>query len=317
MSRIAEPPIPSQVGTLAVVTGASGGLGLEVAKALASAGADVILAARSRARGEEAAAIVGRSARFHALDLADLASVQSFAERIKAEGRQLDLLVNNAGLAATTVRTLTRDGFELQFGTNFLGHFALTAQLLPLLRSAPAPRVVSVASIVERSAKLNFDDIMGERTYSGVAAYRQSKLANLLFAIELQRRSDAGSWGLLSLAAHPGIARTELTKARPGQPVPWMNRLFELLLPIIGHDAAGGAAPILLAATTASPQPGGYYGPTGWKELRGPAGPALPSKQSQDPVLAARLWRMAEQLTGMSIGGTIRCPTSSIAASPT
>ncbi len=137
---------------------------------------------------------------------------------------------------------------------------------------------------------------MGERSYSGIKAYRQSKLAVLLFAMELQRRSNRYGWNLLSVAAHPGIARTELTKARSGQPVPWTNRIFELLLPIFGHDASGGALPIIYAATASETRPGDYYGPNGWKELKGPPGPAQPSATSQNPEIAARLWTLAQRL---------------------
>ena len=295
------PTPPSQAGKLVVVTGASGGLGLEVSRALADAGAQVIVAARDRAKGEAAAARIAHGAVFRALDLADLASVRGFADALVAARRPLDLLVNNAGLAATAVRTLTRDGFELQFGVNYLGHFALTGLLLPLLRLAPAPRVVTVSSIVEKSATMDFDDVMGERFYSAVKAYRQSKLATLAFAAELQRRSDGGGWGVMSVAAHPGIATTELTKARPGQPVPWTNRIFEAVLPIFGHSAAGGAAPIVLAATAADVRPGGYYGPTGWKELKGPPGPVEPSIASQASGTGARLWALAERLTGVTL----------------
>ncbi|HVZ18977.1 MAG TPA: oxidoreductase, partial [Terriglobales bacterium] len=242
--------IPPQDGKLAVITGASGGLGFEVAKVLVKKGAEVIIAARNTDKGKLAARTLGRSARFEPLDLADLESVRSFADRVIQQEKPIALLINNAGLAAPPKRLVTRDGFELQFGTNFLGHFALTALLLPMLQKRLNPRVVTVSSLVERSAKIDMDDLMSARKYSPTRSYGQSKLANLLFARELQRRSDLHSWGLLSVAAHPGIAVTELTKSRPGQPVLQFNKFFELISPFIGQSAARGALPILYAATS-------------------------------------------------------------------
>ncbi len=291
--------MPSLTGKLAVVTGASGGLGLVMAQALADHGANVIGAARNRAKGTTATSKIGRNAQFIALDLADLTSVKAVAAGLVAQGRPIDLLINNAGLAAPRTRLSTRDGFETQFGTNFLGHFALTALLMPMLRAASDARVVTVASIVEKSAKLNFDDLQSERAYSPTKSYGQSKLANLLFARELDRRSRAGNWGVMSVAAHPGMAITELTKPRPGQPVIRINVLVDFLLPFIGHDAASGALPILYAATAAAAAPGDYYGPTGFLELKGPPGPAKSGKLSRDVEVASRLWAEAEQLTGV------------------
>lgn len=292
--------MPCQSGKLAVVTGASGGLGLETAHVLAAKGAEVVVAARDRGKGEAAVGQIGGGARFEGLDLADLGSIKALADRLIAQGRPIDLLVNNAGLAAPPKRRTTRDGFELQFGTNFLGHFALTSRLLPLLRRAASPRVITVASIVERSARLQFDDLMSERRYSPTRSYGQSKLANLLFAREFQRRSDAHGWGVLSVAAHPGIAMTELTKSRPDQPVLRMNALVDAISPLIGHDAASGALPILFAASAPDATPGGYYGPTGFGEMKGAPGPARSSAASRDPTIAAQLWQEAERLTGTS-----------------
>lgn len=291
--------MPSQAGKLAVVTGASGGLGLETAAALAAKGARVVVAARNGVKGRAAALRIGHSARFETLDLADLASVKAFTSLLIAQGRPIDLLINNAGLAAPRTRLTTRDGFEMQFGTNFLGHFVLTALLMPLLLADAAPRVVTVSSIVEKSAHLNFDDLMSERSYSPTKSYGQSKLANLLFARELQRRSDVNGWGVRSVAAHPGMAITELTKPRPGQPVIWANLIVDALLPWIGQDAAGGALPIIYAATSSDAAPGGYYGPSGFMELKGRVGPAGSGKISKDLDVASRLWANAEQLTGV------------------
>lgn len=290
--------LPPQTGKLVVITGASGGLGMEVARTLTDKGAQVIVAARDAAKGAAAVAALGPSARFEALDLADLTSVQSFAAIRSGIGQPIDLLINNAGLASPPKRLTTRDGFELQFGTNFLGHFALTARLLPLLQQAAAPRVVTVSSLVANSAKLNFGDLMSEQRYSPISSYGQSKLANLIFARELQRQADAHGWGLRSVAAHPGIARTELTKSRPGQAVLRLNVVFDLLFPLFGQDVANGALPILYAATAEDASPGGYYGPTGSGERRGPVGVARSSPVSRDPQIADRLWKVAEELTG-------------------
>ena len=292
--------MPTQTGKLAVVTGASGGLGLEVAQALADAGATVVVAARNAEKAAKAVEQIGGRASFEQLDLAELASVRDFANRIGRLARPVSLLVNNAGLAAPPVRGVTRDGFELQFGTNFLGHFALTALLRAPLTEAPGARVITVSSIVERSASINADDLMSEASYSPTKSYGQSKLANLLFARELQRRSDEHRWDLVSVAAHPGIAVTELTKSRPGQPVLRFNRFFEMISPFIGQTAAAGALPILYAATASDIKPGGYYGPQGFGELKGPPGPARSGKAAKDAQMSARLWRTAEQLTGIA-----------------
>ena len=292
--------MPSQAGRLAVVTGASGGLGLEIAKALARAGAEVVVAARNRGKAAEAVTQIGPSARFEHLDLADMGSVKELAARLNSGARPLSLLINNAGLAAPPSRRVTRDGFELQFGTNFLGHFVLTALLKPLLTAAGDARVVTVSSVVEKTARIDFDDLMSEKSYSPTRSYGQSKLANLLFARELQRRSDQHGWRLTSVAAHPGIAVTELTKSRPDQPVLRFHRFFEMVSPLIGQSAAAGALPILLAATGSDIAPGGYYGPQGFGDLKGPPGPARSGKAGNDAAAAGRLWRSAERLTGVA-----------------
>lgn len=292
--------IQPQTRKQALITGASGGLGFETAVVLAANGATVIVATRNAQKGAAAVGKLGSQARFEPLDLADLASVAAFADRLTNEGRPIDILINNAGLAAPPKRAITRDGFELQFGTNFLGHFALTARLIPLLREAASPRVVTVSSIFHKGT-INFDDLMSEHRYSPVKSYSQSKLANLIFARELQRRSDALGWGLLSVAAHPGIAATELTKSRPNQPVLWFNRIGDLINPIIGQSAGQGALPILYAATAAEIAPGGYYGPTGPGERKGPVGVADSTAASRDPAIAYQLWKAAERLTGLVI----------------
>ena len=291
--------IPTRAGKRAVITGATGGLGFETALALAGAGAEVILSGRNPDKGQEALrrirAIDPRAAvRFEPLDLASLASVYDFARRLKAEGQRIDILVNNAGVMALTKRQLTVDGFEMQLGTNYLGHFGLTAALLPLLHGA---RVVALSSIAHRQGRIDFDNLQGEKKYAAWKIYAQSKLAMLIFALELQRRSDANGWGLVSIAAHPGWARTELIANGPGAGglLGLVSRLF---MPLFSHSAAEGALPILLAATAPEAQPASYYGPTGFQEMKGPPGEAQIMPQALDTATAARLWETSCALTG-------------------
>lgn len=295
--------IPSQAGRSAVVTG-PGGLGYETALALARAGAEVILAGRSPERGEAAVQQIKASApaaniRFELLDLASLASVEAFAARLLAARTSLDLLINNAGVMAPPRRQITRDGFELQFGTNYLGHFALTARLLPLLRQGHDTRVVNLSSLAHRGGKIHFDDLQWERRYQPWPAYQQSKLAMLMFALELQRRSDANGWGLASIAAHPGYARTELIAKGPGESSPFA-RMGSLLAPAFSHSAADGALSTLLAATAPQATKGGYYGPSSLYEMKGPPKPARIMPQAKDAAAAARLWEVSERLTGVA-----------------
>jgi NAD(P)-dependent dehydrogenase (short-subunit alcohol dehydrogenase family) len=201
-------------------------------------------------------------------------------------------------------RHVTEDGFELQFGTNYLGHFALTAHLLPLLRAGAAPRVVSLSSAAHKmQAAIHFDDLQWTRRFNSWQAYAQSKLAMLIFALELQRHSDAGGWGLMSNAAHPGYARTGLQSAGPGlgRTSPSMvETLSNLFGPLVSQSAAEGALPTLFAATSPDAKPGGYYGPKGWMELKGPPGEAVISPRAQERDLGARLWRVSEELTGVT-----------------
>lgn len=291
--------VPSQRGKLAIVTGANSGIGFYTASELAKAGADVILACRTEAKAKPAVANINAAApgraRFEKLDLASLASVRDFAARMQE--RPVDILINNAGVMSLPKRQTTADGFEMQIGVNFLGHFALTARLLPRLRAAPAPRVVQLASIAHRQGRIDLADLQAERRYRPMAVYQQSKLAMLMFAMELQRRSDAGGWGLLSVAAHPGIARTELVANGPGA-----NGLMAIALklggPFVTQSAEAGAWPTLLAATSPDVKPGGYYGPTGFMEFRGEAGIAAASHQALDARTASALWDEAAKLTG-------------------
>jgi NAD(P)-dependent dehydrogenase (short-subunit alcohol dehydrogenase family) len=293
--------IPSQLGKTAIVTGATGGLGYETALALARAGADVILTGRDERKGQSAiekigGEVLGAKIAFESLDLANLAAVAAFAERMQARP-SLDLLINNAGVMALPRRQVTADGFEMQLGTNHLGHFALTARLLPLLRLASAPRVVSVSSLAHRTGSIDFGDLQGERHYSPWKAYGQSKLACLMFALELQRRSDAAGWKVISIAAHPGFARTNLFSSGPGG---LLSMATDVAAPFFGHSAADGARPILFAATSPEAKPGSYYGPGGFSELRGSPARALIMPQARDMAAAARLWEVSAKLTGTS-----------------
>jgi NAD(P)-dependent dehydrogenase (short-subunit alcohol dehydrogenase family) len=295
--------ISPQHGRLAVITGATGGLGYETALALANAGAEVLVTGRNAEKGRIAIerihrAVPSANARFESLDLASLASIGAFAARTIANRQPLDLLINNAGVMDLPIRRLTEDGFELQFGTNHLSHFALTALLLPLLRKAEAPRVVNVSSLAHRGGKIDFDNLQGERQYRPWAAYQQSKLANLLFTFELQRRSDIDGWGLMSNAAHPGYARTDLIPNGPGG-----GGLKGLGTKIVGsfmsHSAAAGAVPTLFAATSAQAAPSGYYGPNGFYELKGDVAVAKVFPQAKDEAAARKLWEVSERLTGV------------------
>src|SRR5256886_11244668 len=270
MAGSTQAKIPSQLGRTAVVTGATGGLGYETALALAKAGSEVILTGRDDRKGRSAIEkisheVIGARISYEQLDLASLASIADFAQRIHAR-QSLDLLINNAGVMALPRRQTTTDGFEMQFGTNHLGHFALTARLLPLLLRASGPRVVSVSSLAHRTGSIDFSDLQGERIYSPWKAYGQSKLACLMFALELQRRSDAAGWKVTSNAAHPGFARTNLFAGGPGGLV---SLATDFAAPFFGHSAADGARPILFAATSPQAKPGAYYGPGGIGELRG------------------------------------------------
>ncbi len=293
--------LPDLSGKTIIITGANSGIGYYAALELAKAGAQVTLACRSAEKGQAAAARVNAEAPgravFAALDLADLNSVRSFAASFKEAHGSLDLLINNAGVMALPQRHVTAQGFEQQFGVNFLGHFLLTSLLLTTLMNAAAPRLVQISSIAHRQGKIAFDDLQYERNYKPWPVYQQSKLAMLIFAEELQRRSDAGGWGLLSLAAHPGIAATELVANGPG------NKSLLAIAMNIGkafvlQPGDAGAWPTILAAVDAAAQPGAYYGPAGFGEFRGPPTLAKIKPQALDKATGARLWDVAEQLTG-------------------
>ena len=293
--------IPSQLGKTAVVTGSTGGLGYETVLTLAKASADIIVTGRDDRKGQSALdkisrEVIGARIRYEHLDLASLASIADFAQRMQVR-QSLDLLINNAGVMALPRRQTTADGFEMQFGTNYLGHFALTARLMPLLRRSSGPRVVSVSSLAHRTGSIDFGDLQSTRLYSPWKAYGQSKLACLMFALELQRRSDAAGWNLTSNVAHPGFSRTNLFASGPGG---LLSVATDFAAPFFGHSAADGARPILFAATSPQAKPGAYYGPGGFGELRGAPAPALITPRARDAATAARLWDVSEKLTGTS-----------------
>ena len=292
--------IPDQAGRIALVTG-PGGLGFETALGLAEAGARVILAGRNPDKGAAAVAAIrteapGADVSFVPLDLANLGSVDACVAKLLQDLPRLDLLINNAGVMAPPKRQQTVDGFELQFGVNYLGHFALTAGLLPLLRKGDRPRVISLSSIAHRMGAIRFQDLQWRKSYSAWGAYGQSKLAMLMFALELQRRSDEAGWGVSSLAAHPGFARTELIANGPGDGGA-MAGLSRLFMPLISQSAADGALPTLFAATSKQATPGGYYGPDGLLELTGSPAPAKIMSQALRRDDAARLWQESARLT--------------------
>ncbi|WP_295389083.1 SDR family oxidoreductase [uncultured Thiodictyon sp.] len=299
--------IPSQSGRLAVVTGATGGLGYEEALALAAAGAEVVLAGRNEHKGADAlarlrAAHPGATVRFEQLDLASLDSVAACAQRLLAAGQGIDLLVNNAGIMAPTQRQLTVDGFELQFATNYLGHFALTAQLLPLLRRVPGARVVNVSSLAANLDSIDLTDLQSERSYVPFQTYGMTKLALVMFALELQRRSEAAGWEIDAMAAHPGYARTDIIgngpAARGIRGALW--RITKPFLLPFSPPAELAVLPILFAATSPDAQGGEFYGPTGWRELKGPTGTATMPARALDDSAAAGLWETSERLAGVS-----------------
>ncbi len=300
MAKWMASDIPSQKGRSAIVTG-TGGLGFETALALAKAGGEIIIAGRNPEKGAEAVsrirnAIPSATVRFEQLDLASLASIANFGERMRGQTDRLDLLINNAGVMVPPRRQETSDGFELQFGTNYLGHFALTGQLLPLLRQGQDARVVTLSSIAARNGAIDFDDLNATRNYRPMPVYSQSKLACLMFAFELQRRNEAAGWGIASIAAHPGISRTDLQHNAPGRWSP--IGIARSLLWFLFQPASQGALPTLFAATSSQAEPGAYYGPDKLSETRGYPTLAKTPPQALDRTVAERLWQVSEALTG-------------------
>lgn len=303
--------VPDQRGRSAIVTGANSGLGFEIASRLARAGAEVTLAVRDAARGDDArdrllATHPSASVTVAELDVASLDSVAGFADERLAAGRPLDLLVANAGIMAVPDRRTSPDGYELQLATNYLGHVALAGRLLPLLRASGSARLVTLSSLAAWMGPIRFDDLQGERSYGAWRAYGQSKLADLLFALEFDRRSRAGGWGVLALAAHPGLSRTSLganTRAMGGrgpvQRVIGVASGLMMSLPFVSQGPERGAEPALFAATSPDVIGGGYYGPSGPGEMTGGPAPARLPRAARDAEAAARLWRVSEELTGV------------------
>ncbi len=309
--------IPSQTGRRVLITGANSGIGFYAAAELARNGAHVLLGCRDQSKGDAALARMQAldprvSAEVAVFDLASLESVRAFAAAELARGVSLDLLINNAGVYAPKKRLETKDGFEIQFGVNVLGHFALTALLLPALLRAAAvqeqrPRVVTLASIAHKHGRLNFDDLQSTRRYSPTGAYGQSKLADLMLAFELDRRLRAAgppAPGVMSVAAHPGVANTNLFQVGEFSPVERLaRRVFGATIDRVLNSGAQGAVPTLFAATAPDAVSGGYYGPQSFLEMRGgDVGPARVAAQALDKAAAARLWGECERLTGVSFG---------------
>ncbi|MBY8874265.1 SDR family oxidoreductase [Micromonospora sp. PLK6-60] len=308
MKKLTVSPLPDLTGRLALVTGASGGLGLGLATRLAAAGAEVLLAVRDPAKGAAALGRLrreapGAAASLRTLDLAALTSVATLAEELIADGRPIDILINNAGVMAPTTRHTTADGFELQFGTNHLGHVALTVRLLPLLRAGHA-RVTTVTSSAARQARFDWTDPQSERSYSPVRAYGRSKLANLLFALELDRRSRDAGWGIVSNAAHPGTTLTGLYTAGPNlgrrRPAPHeaiMTRLHRMGVLVQSVDR--GALPPLYAAASPRAQGGRLYGPDGFGQFTGGPAELTLYRSARDEAEAARLWEYSLDRVGL------------------
>ena len=304
--------VPDLSGKLAVVTGSNSGLGLGLATRLSAAGADVIMAIRNRAKGEGAieqirAKVPDAKLTIKNLDLSSLASVAALGEELNAEGRPIDILINNAGVMTPPKRDTTADGFELQFGSNHLGHFALTGHLLPLLRAARSARVTSLSSIAARPGRIHFDDLQFEKKYTPMQAYGQSKLATLMFAREFDRRSREADWGVISDAAHPGLTKTNLQISGPshGRAKPSVSeRLYKFswrFMPFMWQEVDEGILPALYAAASPQAQGGVFYGPRGFYELAG--GGVIEAKvprQATNEADSRRLWEVSEQLTGVT-----------------
>jgi NAD(P)-dependent dehydrogenase (short-subunit alcohol dehydrogenase family) len=301
VTRIWSPgDAPRLDGKTAIVTGATGGLGYQAALALVRQGATTIIAARNPAKGAQAVAqiqreVPGAHVQFEPLDLASLASVASFAA---AQPATIDILVNNGAVMGLPHRETTEDGFERQIGVNYLAHFALTLRLRAALAGG---RVVTVASLAHRRAALGLDDFQSQRHYDPRGVYGRSKLATLIFALELQRRSVGNGWNLTSMAAHPGWARTRIVPNGMGAGGPSLKaKLAEIVFNAVAQPAHDGALPILFAAMASDAQGGAYYGPTGWGETRGAPGPAKIFPQALNTQAAARLWALSETLTGVA-----------------
>jgi NAD(P)-dependent dehydrogenase (short-subunit alcohol dehydrogenase family) len=309
--------IPSQAGKVVLITGANSGIGYQAAREMARHGAHVLLGCRDAAKGHAALErlgqeVPGASAEVVSLDMASLASIRAFAAAYATRNQPLDVLINNAGVMALPTREMTADGFERQFGTNHLGHFALTGLLMPQLLAAPAPRVVTVASLAHRNGTIHFENLKrgpqranarngseAEREYKPWDAYGESKLANILFAKELDRKARAAHSRLLSVAVHPGVSRTSIFENGPGS-----NGLkamvMKVLAPVLMQSDEAGALPTLFAATSPDAHGGEYIGPDGFMELKGSPTVVKPKPQALDEDVARRLWTVSEELTGVT-----------------
>lgn len=308
MAKWSENDIPDLSGKRALVTGAASGIGYEAARGLAQHGAEVLLADKNERGGAEALAKI-RALRadakvaFLPLDLSSQAKVREFAAALVAQGQPLDILVNNAGIQPISERRTTSDGFELTFGIGHLGHFALSALLFPLLLQAPAPRVVTVSSLVHRLGNFDWDDLQMARNYYSQRPYNQTKLANMLFARELQRRATAKGLPLLSLVVHPGVARTNIGAGRKDLGKYHLHdhlitTVMGAVMKFFGQPAEAGGWPTLYAATMPDVTPGGFYGPDGIGETRGAPAPAKIHQAGLDEAAARKLWQVSEELTG-------------------
>jgi NAD(P)-dependent dehydrogenase (short-subunit alcohol dehydrogenase family) len=295
--------LPDQSGKHIVITGATSGIGLEAAVVLASLGATLTITGRTQARAEAAAATIraraGGKAEVAALgaDMERLMAVRGLAQAITARNKPVDVLINNAGTLGPKQRAITADGFELMFGVNFLAPFALTALVWPALLLAGAPRVVTIASNAHKRGKIDFGDLQSSKGYVPMRAYSQSKLADLMFALALDRRLRASGSKVASIAAHPGLAMTSIIEKAK---IPFTALLKVTVGRIIGHSSASGALPTVFAAASPGAVSGGYYGPQGRMEMKGQVGDAAVLPHARDQAVAARLWETAESMTGIA-----------------
>lgn len=292
--------IPSQKGRLAIVTGANTGLGFETTLALASKEMKVIMACRSEARAEKAKQQIIEKVPFADLEimiinLSSLSSVRDFAKHFLRKYEKLDLLINNAGIMVPPY-SKTEDGFESQMGANYFGHFLLTGLLMDVIKKTEGSRIVSLSSIAHKNGKINFEDLHWEKEYSAMSAYRQSKLACLIFAGELQRRFEKSGVNTLSVAAHPGVSLTELVRHIPK----WLYFPLQPLVSLFTHSPDKGALPTLYAALGAGVSGGDYFGPQGFAEMTGKPGRAKSTPVSHDREIAKQLWDLSEKLTGIT-----------------
>jgi NAD(P)-dependent dehydrogenase (short-subunit alcohol dehydrogenase family) len=313
--RLIDITVPDLSGKRAVVTGASDGIGLGLATRLAAAGAEVLLPVRNPPKGEAAITTIRQrnpnaNVSLRALDLASLDSVAALGEALREEGHPIHILINNAGIMTPPNRQTTADGFELQFGTNHLGHFALVGQLLPLLRAGRA-RVTSQISVAANRNSINWDDLNWERSYDGMRAYSQSKIAFGLFGLELDRRSQANGWGITSNLSHPGIAPTSLLAARPEVGRDQDTRGVRLIRVLSARGILVGTVetaqlPALYAATSPDAKSGGFYGPRGLGHMSGPPGEQKLFSRLRSTEDAQRIWQVSEELVNVRTWGMVR-----------